>query len=218
MNIRGNIHKVVNIRDLTESTYVLRMEKKGLKFVAGQNLNIGIAGDTERRDYSIYSAENDDYLEILVKEVKDGLVSKRLRKLKAGEELDVDGPFGFFTIKEESRQAGKFLFIASGSGIAPFHSFARSYQKLDFKLIHGIRHSNEAYEREHYPEGQYVSCVTGDNNGDFKGRVTEYLRLNPPDNNTLCYLCGNVNMIYDAFDILKEKGLPSENLFAEVYF
>ena len=211
-------HIVKGIRELTDSTYVVSIEKNGLSFTAGQNLNLGIKGDTERRDYSIYSAEQDENLEILVKEVDNGLVSKKLRRLKEGDKLDVDGPFGFFTIKKELRNTKKFLFIASGTGISPFHSFALTYPQLDYTLIHGIRYSYEAYEKDHYQKEKYISCVTADENGDFKGRVTDYLKQNPVDKNTLCYLCGNVNMIYDAFDILKEQGLSSENLFAEVYF
>ncbi|MCD4729700.1 MAG: hypothetical protein K8R74_03805, partial [Bacteroidales bacterium] len=185
---------------------------------AGQNLNLGIAGDVEKRDYSIYSDENDAYLEVLVKEVEDGLVSKQMKSLQSGDKLEVDGPFGFFTLKTEELDSKKYLFIASGTGIAPFHSIAQTHPNLNFKLIHGVRYSNEAYEKEHYPSDSYVSCVTKDNSGDFKGRVTDYLKVNPVDKDTLCYLCGNVNMIYDAFDVLKEQGVPSGNLHAEVYF
>lgn len=216
--ITNSIYKIQQIRHLTDSAYVIRMDRGGMKFIAGQNLNLGIAEDVEKRDYSIYSGENDDYLEVLVKEVEDGLVSKQMKSLKPGDKLEVDGPFGFFTLKPEDLDSKKYLFIASGTGIAPFHSIAHSYPNLNFKLIHGIRHSNEAYEKEHYPSGRYISCVTKDNKGDFKGRVTDYLKANPVDKETLCYLCGNVNMIYDAFDVLKEQGAPSGNLHAEVYF
>ncbi len=216
--ITNSIYKIQQVRHLTDSTYVIRMDRGGMKFIAGQNLNLGIAGDTEKRDYSIYSSENDNYLEVLVKEVEDGLVSKQMKKLKPGDKLELDGPFGFFTLKPEEIDTKKYLFIASGTGIAPFHSIVQSHPNLNFKLIHGIRFSNEAYEREHYPTGKYVSCVTSDDKGDFKGRVTDYLKANPVDDNTLCYLCGNVNMIYDAFDVLKEQGVPSGNLHAEVYF
>lgn len=214
----NNVHLVEEVKDLTASAYIVRFQKNGMKFKAGQNLNLGLIGDNEKRDYSIYGHEQNEFLEVLIKEITDGLVSKKLRKLKVGDSLEVDGPFGFFTINEESRKKNKFLFIASGSGIAPFHCFALSYPEIDYKIIHGIRNSGEAYGKEDYPKERYLSCVTADSNGDFHGRVTDFLKQNPPDRDTLCYLCGNVNMIYDAFDILKEQGLPSENLFAEVYF
>lgn len=211
-------YKVKAVRDLTESTYVVQMDRSGMEFLPGQNLNLGLAGDTEKRDYSIYSGTNDKYLEILVKEVQDGLVSKNLKRLKPGDELEVDGPFGFFTLKEQDIESRKFLFIASGTGIAPFHSMVRSIEKLDYKLIHGVRHARETYEKEHFEKGRYISCITQEDGGDFKGRVTDYIRQHPVDPDTLCYLCGNVNMIYDVFDILKEQGMPSKNLHAEVYF
>ncbi|MCF8367475.1 MAG: hypothetical protein K9G76_00440 [Bacteroidales bacterium] len=216
--IINNKYKVQSVRDLTDSTYVVRINRYGMQFKAGQNLNLGLAGDTEKRDYSIYSGINDDYLEILVKEVDEGLVSKKLKRLNPGDQLEVDGPFGFFTIKEEDENSRKFLFIASGTGIAPFHSIMRSHPGIDFKIIHGIRYSNEAYEKTHYPKGNYISCVSQDKKGDFIGRVTDYVKQNPVNKDTLIYLCGNVNMIYDVFDILKEQGVPSENLHAEVYF
>ena len=40
----------------------------------------------------------------------------------------------------------------------------------------------------------------------------------PVDPRTLCYLCGNCDMIYETFDILKRHGVPPEQLYAEVYF
>jgi ferredoxin/flavodoxin---NADP+ reductase len=210
--------KVIAVRYLTSSAYVLKVERMGMQFRAGQNLNIGLAGDTEKRDYSIYSAEGDDYLEILVKEVDDGLVSKKLKKLKPGDLIEVDGPFGFFTLENNDLQSRKFFFIASGTGISPFHSMMRSYHGLNYTLLHGVRFADETYDKDHYPADRYISCLTKDRTGNFHGRVTDYLRQNPIDPDCLFYLCGNVNMIYDSFDILKEQGVPSGNLHAEVYF
>ena len=216
--ITHNKYKVEQIRNLTDSTYVVRMERNGMVFKPGQNLNLGLAGDTEKRDYSIYSSLEDDFIEILVKEVEDGLVSKQLKRMTSGDLLEVDGPFGFFTIKEKELDTRKFLFIASGTGIAPFHSITRSFPEINYKLLHGVRFANETYEKDHYDPERYNSCVSKDEEGDFNGRVTDYIKINPVDKETLCYLCGKVNMIYDVFDILKEQGVPSENLHAEVYF
>ena len=210
--------QVREVRNLTESTYIVRIERNGMQFRPGQNLNLGLSGDTEKRDYSIYSSVQDEFLEILVKEVEDGLVSKQLKRLQSGDFLDVDGPFGFFTIKEENLKTKKFLFIASGTGIAPFHSITRSHPEIDFILLHGVRISEEAYEKDHYATDRYISCISQEKGGNFRGRVTDYIRQHPVDKETLCYLCGNVNMIYDVFDILKEQRVPSENLHAEVYF
>ncbi len=131
----NQLYLVKEIRELTESTYVVSMERNGLEFRAGQNINLGLVNDPERRDYSIYSGEQDNKLEVLVKEVKEGLVSKKLKWLKEGDRLDTEGPFGFFTIKDEDLKSKKFLFIASGTGIAPFHSMVKSYPDLNYTFF-----------------------------------------------------------------------------------
>ena len=112
----------------------------------------------------------------------------------------------------------KFLFIGSGTGIAPFHSFTRSYPHLDYRLLHGVRHSEEAYEKTSYDPERYILCSTQDNNGNYRGRVTEFLMKQRLDTNMLVYLCGNSNMIYDCFEILQVKGFSRDQLLTEAYF
>jgi len=42
------------------------------------------------REYSIYSGEKDDYLEVLIKEVDNGDLSKRFKNCKPGDKLFYD--------------------------------------------------------------------------------------------------------------------------------
>ncbi len=169
------------------------------------------------REYTIYSAPQEDFLEILVKEVPGGTVSRDLRRCRPGDRLQVQGPLGFFTIGRASRGA-PFLFAATGTGVSPFHCFIRSYPSLDYQLLHGVRYSRELYERDTFDPRRFTGCVTRGQGGDYRGRVTHLLRENPVHPQTLCYLCGSCDMIYEAFDILRAQGVPREHLFAEVYF
>lgn len=213
--------RVHTIRDLSDSAYVLRFDRRGMAFEPGQYVSVGPRGDINMREYSIYSPADADYLEILVKEVDAGYVSRRLRSLAPGDEIEVDGPFGFFVIDEAQRQRDEFLFIATGTGISPFHCFATSYPDLRYRLIHGVRTASERYEHASFSASRVTSCLSRDPIGEkgvVAGRVTDYLRENPVDPGTLCYLCGNCDMIYEAFDILKGHGVPPEQLYAEVYF
>ena len=50
--------RVVDIRDVAESTYVLRMERNGMAFRPGQTVLLGAAESTDIREYSIYSSVN----------------------------------------------------------------------------------------------------------------------------------------------------------------
>jgi ferredoxin--NADP+ reductase len=175
-------------------------------------------------------AEDDGFLEVLVKEIPTGLVSPALRRVKPGEELTVDGPFGSFTIDRSKLSDRRSLLIATGTGISPFHSFARSYPGLNYQLLHGIATPQNRYGHEAFEPSRVVSCTTrdpeavsshqlgGNSEQWFEGRVTTFLLQSEVNPDTHCYLCGNCDMIYEAFDILKAKGIPIEQLFAEVYF
>ena len=159
MTIEAARHAVLALRDLSESAYVLRIERKGLDFEPGQYIHVGPLPGIDRREYSVYSAPGDDFLEILVKEVPEGVVSPSLRRLAAGEHVDVEGPFGFFRI-EEGDLAAPFLFIATGTGISPFHCHTRSRPQLDYTLIHGVRSVTELYDHGAYDAGRLVSCIS----------------------------------------------------------
>ena len=211
-------HKITKIRHLTDSTYVLRMQRNGLQFQAGQFIMVKSPESIEQREYSVYSGENDDYLEILVREVVEGRVSPKLKKLKEDTELQIDGPFGFFKFNPNHFDSKMFLFVATGTGISPFHSFVRTFPNLEYKLIHGVRYGEEAYEHEEFEKEKVTLCTSAENSGHFNGRVTDYLISQRIDSATNCFLCGNSEMIHEAFDILTAKGVAVSNIYSEVYF
>ncbi len=209
------------IRWLTETTFAVGLEDDGLRFEPGQYVNVGMVDDIEMREYSIYTAPEDDVLEILVRRVDQGLVSRKLGALCAGAKLRVEGPFGFFTIPQEERESSH-LFVSTGTGIAPFRSFVRAYPELDYTIIQGVRYRRELYDWDEYRADRRVACVSREAGGDFRGRTTDYLRHHAqhhrigPD--TRCYLCGNCDMIYESYDILRGFGVASDAIHAEVYF
>ena len=209
---------MIAIRPLTEHTFILRLERKDLSFQTGQFIVVRRPKTIDQREYSIYSGEQDQYLEILVREVNDGKVTPQLKKLRPGDKVEVDGPFGFFQFQPHLFSVQNFLFVATGTGISPFHSFVKSFPNLNYKLIHGVRYYNEAYEHNHFEPEKIVLCTSADKNGNFTGRVTDYLDSQEINPETHCFLCGNSNMIQDAFDILISKGIPVNNIYTEVYF
>lgn len=208
--------KVLEARKLTELTSVLRFEREGLQFEPGQYIRVGVEGDPEIRDYSVYSGADADYVEVLVRRVEDGLVSKQLVDLEPGEVVSIGGPYGHFKLTENIRP-NPLLFIATGTGISPFHSFVDSHPGLDYRLLHGTALGSEAYEADFYGD-RYYQCVSREEAGDFKGRVTDYLRTLDIVQETNAFLCGNCDMIYEAFDLLQEKGLATAQIHTEVYF
>jgi len=215
----SNFVSVVDeVRFLTDNTFVVRFERQVMPFKAGQYVSVGLKNSSQRREYSIYSGEDESYLEILVREVLEGNVSLQLKDLKPGDEILVKGPLGKLKLDEADRYGKKLVFIASGTGIAPFHSFLKSYPKIDYKIIHGVRFAEEAYDREHYDPLRYVLCTTGDEKGSYHGRVTSYLDGVKTDPNSRYFICGNSSMIYSVYAFLSKKGVPAANINLEVYF
>lgn len=214
----NSFHKFKGIKYLTDSTYILQIDKKDMEFEAGQHILLSRKDDNDQREYSIYSGSDDEYLEVLIKEVADGKVSKHLKNLVPGDLLNVEGPLGFFGLDKEKIDSSKFLFVASGTGIAPFHSMVKSYPRLKYTILHGIRFGNEAYGREDYSKNDYFMCTSRDQTGNFNGRVTDYIKRNNFDKDTICYFCGNFKMIRESMDLLEKKGISGDQLHAEVYF
>jgi len=210
--------KVLGIRNLTESTYVLRTTRNNFEFVPGQCVNIGLVGGAVNREYSTYSSVNQKkYLEFLIKKVDGGLVSVGVSTLKPGNEVTLDGAYGRFVI-EKPNSTQKYIFIASGTGIAPFHSYVKSYPGVDYQVLHGIRTASEQYDRKDYENNRYISCISGGVGGDFSGRVTDYLKSVILSKNAIYYLCGNHGMINDVYDILRTSKVNGSNIFTEVFF
>lgn len=208
--------KVLEARKLTESTSVVRFERLDLTFEPGQYIRVGVDGDPEIRDYSVYSGADAGFLEVLVRRVEDGLVSRQLVDLEPGDLVNVGGPYGHFKLPADALDQ-PLLFVATGTGISPFHCYVDSHPDLDYRLLHGTSYLGEAYDAGHYGD-RYFHCVSREDGGGFKGRVTDYLRSLEIDPATNAFLCGNCDMIYEAFDLLQDKGLPTANIHTEVYF
>jgi ferredoxin--NADP+ reductase len=241
-------HRVIERRDLSSGVFVLRFTREGLRFSPGQWINVGPGGRREQREYSVYSSPREEFLEILVKEIPDGSVSPVLRRIRPGDTVEVEGPHGSFTLVEGAREAPRFLFCATGTGVSPFHCFAQNRPGLDYLVLHGVRDREDFTETGVFDSRRYMPCVSRGpaGTGAYQGRLTALLKektVDPSipsmgplaprvgsstplvesstplvDSSTYCYLCGNSDMIYEVYGILRDRGVPREQIFAEVYF
>jgi len=212
------VHRVHNVRLLGEGAYVLRFDRHGLAYEPGQYINLGLQGSIAMREYSIYSASGDPFLEVLIREIEGGMVSRALKRCEPGDLLCVEGPYGSFVTDTAERENARFLFIGTGTGISPFHCLVKSFPHMDYMILHGVRTEMERFDADTFESSRYLCCVTRSAGGDYRGRVTSYLREYEVDPESRCYLCGNSDMIYEAFAILKSRGVPQDHVRAEIYF
>lgn len=211
-------HKVIEIRHLTDTTFIVRLERKKMQFCTGQFVMVSLDGHIDRREYSIFSGEQDDFLEILVREVTTGKVTPRLKRLEPGASLYMEGPLGFFRFNPEGFNTSRFLFVATGTGISPFHSFIRTYPNIDYLLVHGTRLAHEQYGHNDFDSTKLIHCTSAEDGGTFRGRVTDFLKDREIHPKTHCFLCGNSNMIFEMYDLLSSKNIPASQIYTEVYF
>ena len=85
VEVEKAVFAVEHVRHLTSSTYVVRFSRNDMQFIPGQHLVLGLPGAKEFREYSIYSGIHENFLEVLIKEVDDGLVSRQLKDIKQGD-------------------------------------------------------------------------------------------------------------------------------------
>jgi ferredoxin-NADP reductase len=165
----------------------------------------------------MYSAAGDPFVDFLIREVEDGVVSPRLARCQSGDMVEIGGPYGEFCLQADAVQQREFVFLASGTGIAPFHSFVKTYPELRYKVFHGIRFSDEQYEANDYKAGSYVPCVSRPPTG-VGVRVPDQLESEELNPEALYYLCGNRAMIIDTVAVLREKGVPGGSIYMETFF
>ncbi|TCO06927.1 ferredoxin--NADP reductase [Natronoflexus pectinivorans] len=211
-------HRIISKTDVTKSSFVLRLERNNLEFRTGQHINVGPVENGYTREYSVYSGEHDNYLEVLIKEVSNGFVSPHLRKLNSGDVVMVEPPLGYFFLPAENLLQKKFLFVATGTGIAPYHSFIKTWSDIDYTLLHGVTDISESIQPSFYDPNRLILCTSQSNEGHFSGRVTKWLSENDLQGYDHIYLCGNRNMINDVYNLLNEKGIENDKISAEAYF
>lgn len=208
---------------------------KPLSFKGGQFISIivpgaGPKGRDLRRAYSIASAPEGKEIELCIKLVDGGPGTNYLHNLKAGDTLRGFAPYGDFVY--EPRAGRHAVFIATGTGIAPFRGMILSKEFKEHPpasaiCLLGVRTADEVlYEKELSavaPSVKYVSAVSQPtaNWTGFKGRVTDYIRSLPADFpflETEYYLCGNGAMITEIRSILAEKGVQKDAIHQEKYY
>jgi ferredoxin-NADP reductase len=157
-------------------------------------------------------------LEFLIKEVEGGFFTPILSKIVAGDYLKLHGPHGRFRLEPVLDIETTHVFIATGTGIAPFSSMIKSHSALNYRVIHGCRTFRETLVGVAYPRDRATICLSRETGGDFRGRVTEYVRESAFPTSSIFYLCGNGEMVYETKEILRQKGFPTDVIVSEVYF
>lgn len=196
------------------------------QFLAGHFVNLKI-DDTSYRSYSIASdPANEKEFKLVAAVIHDGKGADFLKKVKIGDEVTIIGPSGRFLFSDENAQ--EIVFLATGTGIAPFISMLYQLQdtksKAKIKLYWGLRNETEIFY-EHLLDSfnetldlNYQICLSepSPNWTGCVGRIGNYYSIDDLRNAHI-YLCGHPQMVEELLDEVIAKGAPKENIFHEKF-
>jgi NAD(P)H-flavin reductase len=218
---------VRDVRRATPRTRLIRLDTAGSGFLyaAGQAVMAGLHGSPLRKPYSIASAPAETarhgVIELLVQVDDSGGPDPRLELAAPGTALDIDGPFGSFTLPPLGRGA-RVLLVGGGTGIAPLRSML--VQALDTGMapiahvVYSARTADEFAYRDELEalagDGRITLTLTVTREGGAwegrRGRVDRALLARSlVSTDTWCLVCGPPTLVADvraALDSLQVAG------------
>jgi ferredoxin-NADP reductase len=224
--------RLLESREIAPNTRHFEFESLDWKaaFVPGQFLSVTatIGEDEITRAYSIVSVPDGNRFALCANLVQEGCLSPFLFSLRPGDEIDFKGPYGAFILR---RPASDSIFVATGTGIAPFRSMLLSYLAAhpdrQFTLIFGVRHEQGLLYHdelsalaETHPNFHYLPTLTRppDHWTGRAGRVQQPAIEALGDRRDIdVYICGLREMVDDMRLRLKEIGLDRKRIIYEKY-
>jgi ferredoxin-NADP reductase len=238
--------RVIRSVALSEYTRHLELKVEGAPhfgFVPGQWLSVKANapdGEEFTRAYSIASppSENGD-VAFCLNRVEDGFMSNHLCNLADGDKITFQGPFGDFTLRPPLRDT---VFIATGTGVAPFRSMLHWLlaenngqgnrqddrdQGREFWLLFGARTESDIYYREEFEElatrhnnFHFLPTLSraGENWKGLRGYVQQHLgEIVGMRTDMHAYICGLDKMVKANRELLKTLGWDRKSIRYEKY-
>jgi CDP-4-dehydro-6-deoxyglucose reductase, E3 len=227
---------VSRIRDLAHDVRELDLTldyPPNIAFKAGQFISFEVPKEgmpyPVTRPYSIASPPSiRDRVTLLFNLVEGGPGSTYLYSLKQGDSVTFKGPAGSFFLRDDP--AKHLLFVATGTGIAPFRSMLLTLLERNtgqpLTLFWGLRYERDLYYQDEladwaarYPPFNFVTTLSrpGPAWQGGKGRVTALVQERITSVRDLSvYLCGNGAMIADVTALIQAKGLCP--IYREKYY
>jgi len=209
--------KLLERRQLTDSTFeAIFSRPSGFEFTAGQRIRLISAG--LERDYSLANAPDDATLVLCIRRVAAGRFSTLLSSVPVGTRFTFSGPHGYFVFRASPRPK---VFVATGTGVAPFAAMARSGVSA-FTLLHGVRQAGDCYYASLFrtKARRYVVCLSEEDPseaGTFHGRVTNYMASRLEPDRYDFYLCGRGEMIRDVTWLVDDR-FPGSMVYTEIFY
>ncbi|MBI4909511.1 MAG: oxidoreductase [Acidobacteria bacterium] len=205
-------------------------DMEAFPFLAGQFVSLSemVNGKKVTRAYSIASRPKGNTFELCINLVQDGIFTPHLFAMKPGDSIEMKGPHGAFLMK---KPASNSIFVATGTGIAPFRPMLQETLEVDsqneYILVFGVRYENMLMYKDEfdalahqYANFKFICTVTRPTEAwkGNAGRVQQYVLSSLGDRRDFnVYICGLKEMVNDVRDRLKELGFEKGQIHFERY-
>ncbi len=237
--------KIIQIKEEAHDTKTLIFEDadeggRAFDYLPGQYLTFrfdNLAPKPIVRSYTMSSSPCQPNIEVTVKIVDNGLVSRYLcEKTQVGDVLVARGAMGGFVFRPE-KDNSHLVFIAGGSGVTPFVSMIREYApslgKEGFPktmtLLVSYRTREDIICWSTLREANYfnntnvlvsLSREKVEEDGFFFGRISKDMldkALNGDYKDKTYMICGPENLMSFAITTLKDSGVPDQHIKTESF-
>ena len=178
---------------------------------AGQYALVRVA-PFEWRPYSLASAPGRT-VRLLVDVRTKGAGASWARTIAPGDDADLELPYGHWLVTPDrsttdAEAPHRRIFIATGTGIAPFLAAFEADKRDDDILIVGYsRTEDDLTGRADTPLPPLIRCVSREAvPGTFYGRITDYLNAEGIDPQATYYVCGSARIVRDISRIIQAGG------------
>ncbi|HEY3443510.1 MAG TPA: FAD-binding oxidoreductase [Paludibaculum sp.] len=201
-----------------------------LEFTAGQFVSFteDVRGRPVTRAYSLAAPPKGNRFELCLNRVREGLLSPWIFQLKPGDTVQMRGPLGYFVPRQPFRDS---VFIATGTGIAPFRAFlgAEPVRSHDGRvtLLFGARYAEGLLYRAEFdqmvadrPGFRFLPTITqpAADWAGRTGRVQHHLEEALDGRTGIdVYICGLKAMVDEVRDLLKARGFDRKQIISEKY-
>ena len=228
-----SIASVIDHEIVGDNVLCLRIKpKESFDYYSGQYLTVW-KSETVGRSYSIASvATLNDYLELHIRRIKDGVVSNWLHEdINVGDELQIQSATGnCFYIPGSPEQP--ILLAGTGTGLAPLIGIARDalYQRHngDIYLIHGALAIDDLYMHQ-----QLIAMEKQYANFHYHASVLKADKITPPVTNQSLketvlavanepadwkiYLCGGPEIVGELKKAIFLAGASMKNIYTDPF-
>ncbi len=239
-DVREYTSKCTEIRDLTADMKLFRfelLEGDTIDFVPGRYIQLltPVYEKSSEEVYRAYSVASDpaqkNIIDLIIRLVPGGICTTYcFEHLKVGDTVKFNGPYGEFRLTETDSE---MVFIAGGSGMAPFvsilHDMKNKNSRRKATYYFGANKVDELFlldEMRQFEKDlanfKFVPVISQPDydkswNGET-GLVTEAVQRNVK-NASQCegYLCGSPGLIDAAIEVLKKLGMTEDKIYYDKF-